>query len=63
MAQGQDTTICPGNLLQALAFAVVTVGGLAAGLGASTWTVAKANEMVFGAAQQEPPAMVRCGNE
>ena len=38
----------PKTLLQAVAFAVFVVGALSVGLGLSTYTVAKANELVFG---------------
>ncbi|MDX1569546.1 MAG: hypothetical protein R3200_03610 [Xanthomonadales bacterium] len=36
------------RLFRAAAFAMISVGGLATGLGLTTYTVSKANEMMFG---------------
>ena len=53
----------PKTVLQAAAFALFVIGGLAAGLGLSTWTVAKANELVFGPVAPQSVAGTRCAFE
>ena len=42
------------SLLHATIFAVVAVGGLSSGLGLATYTVSKANELVFGPVAATP---------
>ena len=58
-------SIRPLRLLRAAAFALVSVGSLAAGLGLTTYTVSKANELVFGPAPtiQSAASPERCALE
>ncbi len=48
-------------LARAALFAVVAVGVMATGLGVTTYTLAKANELVLGQTQPEPFVKARSG--